>query len=81
MAWICSYYYEMYDQVMYEGKSLLYWCKREVKWGTDYLLKLHLYEGTTRPSTWNSDTDQLVIMVSPSHLLWLIGESYALLHL
>jgi hypothetical protein len=76
MAWICSYYYKMYDQVMYEGKSMLYWCKREVKWGTDYLLKLHLYEGSTRPSTWNDKTDRLVVMVRASRLsFWICLES------
>ena len=48
---------------MYEGRSLLYWCKREVKWAADYLMKLHIYDSATRPSVWDSETDNLVIMV------------------
>lgn len=63
MAWICSYYADTYEGMMYEGRSMLYWCKREVKWAADYLMKMHLYANSTRPSTWDSETDNLVIQV------------------
>jgi hypothetical protein len=63
LAWSCSYYEQSYANMEYDGKTMLYWCKREVKWAIDYLLRTHVFPGTERPSVWNDATDKLVLMV------------------
>jgi hypothetical protein len=44
---------------------MLYWCKREVKWGAYWLLKTHVPGGNgKRTGHWERD-DQFVIMARP----------------
>jgi hypothetical protein len=78
IAWLCSYYADAYKQVLYDGKDLLYWCKREIRWAADWLLKTHRFNGAQRPAKWNSDTDHLVIQACP--LLWLYHSALKTAH-
>ena len=42
LAFSCLYWADTYNAVQFEGKSMMYWCKREVQWGADWLAKTHL---------------------------------------
>jgi hypothetical protein len=64
LAWSCLYQHKLYASVLYQGQSMLFWCKREVKWAAEYLLKAHIYKGNRRSSTWRSG-DSLVLNVRP----------------
>eukprot|EP00892_Ulva_mutabilis_P001195 jgi/Ulvmu1/11076/UM007_0258.1 len=63
LGWICSYYEETFAAIEYDGETVLHWCKREVRWALDYLLRTHRFEGPERPSDWTDATDSLVLMV------------------
>lgn len=62
LAWSCSYYHDVYAGLQYDGQSMLYWCKREVKFGAYWLLRTHVPGAAGRTKTWGAD-DKFVIMV------------------
>jgi hypothetical protein len=62
LAWSCAYYHDVYAGIQYEGQSMLYWCKREVKFGAYWLLRTHVPGAAGRTATWGAD-DKFVIMV------------------
>jgi hypothetical protein len=63
IAWSCLYFHDVWDELMYDGKSMLYWCKREMKWAAYWLLKTYIPAGDgKRTGAWSSK-DQFVIMV------------------
>jgi hypothetical protein len=64
LAWSCLYFHDVYEKHQYQGKSLLYWCKREVKFGAYWLLKTHIpaESGQRRSGKWG-EGDQFVLMV------------------
>jgi hypothetical protein len=45
---------------------MFHWCKREVRWATDWIMKAHVVNGQIaqypRPNTWGP-TDQFVVKV------------------
>lgn len=65
LGWLCTYYEDTLAALPYDGETVLHWCKREVRWGLDYLLRTHRFPGPERPSTWTDATDSLVLMVRP----------------
>jgi hypothetical protein len=62
IAWSCLYQQKVYSSMQYHDKDMLFWCKREVKWAAESLLKAHQYQGGSRPDKWN-DGDQMVVQV------------------
>jgi hypothetical protein len=60
IAFSCLYYQDTYEQVQFEGKSMLFWCKREIAWGADFALKTHV--SANPKATWQ-DGDKFVVMV------------------
>jgi hypothetical protein len=67
LAWSCLYQRKAWEQLQYGGQTMLHWCKREVRWTADYVMKAHLINGqiakSPRPNVWGP-TDQFVVMVS-----------------
>jgi hypothetical protein len=67
MAWSCAYFHDVYATLQYQGQSMLYWCKREVKWGGFWVLRAHIPGAAGRTDKWGAD-DKLVLMVrAPTH--------------
>lgn len=66
LGWVCAYYEDTFAAIEYSGETVLYWCKREVRWAMDYLMRMHRFEGPERPADWNDATDSLILMVRPS---------------
>ena len=66
LAFSCLYWADTYNQVMFEGKSMMYWCKREVVWGADWLLKTHISKNPKDVWQWN---DKFAVMVRRCHIL------------
>ena len=62
LAFSCLYFHDVWAALEYDKQSMLYWCKREVKWGAYWLLKAHIPGGKKRTTKW-TNKDQLVIMV------------------
>jgi hypothetical protein len=72
MAISCTLFRQAYEQLTYDGQSMLHWCQREARWGADWLLRTHvLGRGrTAAPSAWDP-TDKFVAMVCcPCCRLW-----------
>ena len=63
LAWSCLLHQDTYAEVEYNNETMLHWCLREVEWGTDWLLRTHVFSGSVRPTEWAED-DQFVVQVS-----------------
>lgn len=75
----CSYFREVYGKLEYGGESMLHWCKWEVRWGADWLLKTHVRSKDSKgPNTWTigPNGDKFVVMVrSESNPCWCVRVS------
>lgn len=61
LAWSCLAHQELYEALQYEGESMMHWCKREVEWAAEWLLKTHVASGGDGGG-WQAG-DRLVLMV------------------
>lgn len=70
LAWSCLYQADAWNSpaFAYGGKRAMHWCKREVKWAADYLMKAHIKGGQIAPyprtREWSLN-DEYVVMVRP----------------
>lgn len=62
----CLYFREFYEATMFGGETMMHWCKREVQWAADWLMKTHITSGP-KSDKWK-EADQLVVMVRLSLL-------------
>jgi Glycosyl hydrolase family 9 len=69
LAWSCLYFHDVWAGLQFQGKSMLYWCKREIKWGAYWLLKTYAPGGGKRTGTWGSK-DKFVIMLGTVQVPW-----------
>lgn len=63
LAFSCLYHADVYSQHNYKGRNMMYWCKREVRWGAEYLLKTHVTKGGAGSKETFDGDDKFVIMV------------------
>lgn len=66
----CALFRGVYENLKFDGETMMHWCKREVRWGADWLLKTHVRaeKGNEGASKWKlgANGDKFVAMVRPT---------------
>ena len=72
LAWTCLYQRKAWSSAAfaYGGKPMMHWCKREVKFAADWVMKAHVQNGKIAPyprsRKWGAN-DQFVAMARAPH--------------